>query len=213
MPSSGPAPHIKKGLVAAERDRAEVRRQRLDWKRRQRRMQEVPHRLVFLDETSVRTGLTRLRGRCPRGERLYGSTPFGRWHTQTFVAGLTCNELVAPWIISGAMDGDAFATYVETQLAPALAPGTVVILDNLSTHRSPRAAATLRKRGCWLLFLPPYSPDLNPIEMAFAKLKAHLRRLEARNFERVLEALGSICSLFTPTECQNYFRAAGYASD
>ena len=176
-------------------------------------MRELPHRLVFLDETSVRTGLTRLRGRCPRGERLYGSTPFGRWHSQTFVAGLTCDELIAPWIIPGAMDGDAFDTYVETQLAPALVPGTVVILDNLSTHRSPRAAASLRQRGCWLLFLPPYSPDLNPIEMAFAKLKAHLRRLEARSFERVLEALGSTCNLFTPTECQNYFRAAGYASD
>ena len=176
-------------------------------------MRELAHRLVFLDETSVRTGLTRLRGRCPRGERLYGSTPFGRWHSQTFVAGLTCDELIAPWIIPGAMDGDTFDTYVETQLAPALAPGTVVILDNLSTHRSPRAAASLRQRGCWFLFLPPYSPDLNPIEMAFAKLKAHLRRLEAKSLERIVEALGSICALFTPTECENYFRAAGYASN
>jgi transposase len=176
-------------------------------------MRELPHRLVFLDETSVRTGLTRLRGRCPRGERLYGSVPFGRWHTQTFVAGLTCDELIAPWIISGAMDRPAFDTYVETQLAPVLAPGTVVILDNLSTHRSLRAAAALKTRGCWFLFLPPYSPDLNPIEMAFSKLKAHLRRLEARSFERILEALGSICALFTSTECKNYFRAAAYASD
>ena len=190
-----------------------MRRRRQDWARRQRWMRELPHRLVFLDETSVRTGLTRLRGRCPKGERLYDSAPFGRWHTQTFVAGLTCDDLIAPWIIPGAMDGDAFDTYVETQLAPVLAPGTVVILDNLSTHRSPRAAATLRARGCWLLFLPPYSPDLNPIEMAFSKLKAHLRRLKARSSERVLEALGSICSLFTPTECQNYFQAVGYASE
>ena len=118
-------------------------------------MRELAHRLVFLDETSVRTGLTRLRGRCPKGERLYGSTPFGRWHSQTFVAGLTCDELIAPWIISGAMNGDAFDTYVETQLAPVLTPGTVVILDNLSTHRSPRAAASLRNRGCWFLFLSP----------------------------------------------------------
>ena len=130
-------------------------------------MREFLHRLVFLDETSVRTGLTRLRGRCPRGERLYGSTPFGRWHSQTFVAGLTCDELIAPWIIPGAMDSDAFDTYVETQLAPVLVPGTVVILDNLSTHRSPRAAASLRQQGCRFLFLPPYSPNLNPIEMAF----------------------------------------------
>jgi transposase len=176
-------------------------------------MRELPHRLVFLDETSIRTGLTRLRGRCPRGERLYGPTPFGRWHSQTFVAGLTCGELIAPWIISGAMDQAAFDTYVETQLAPVLAPGTAVILDNLSTHRSPRAAASLKARSCWFLFLPPYSPDLNPTEMAFSKLKAHLRRLEARSFERVVDALGSICHLFTPTECENYFRAARYAPD
>lgn len=176
-------------------------------------MREFLHCLVFLDETSVRTGLTRLRGRCPKGERLYGLAPFGRWQSQTFVAGLTCGELIAPWIIPGAMDGDAFDTYVETQLAPLLVPGTVVILDNLSTHRSPRAAAMLKARGCWFLFRPPYSPDLNPIEMAFSKLKAHLRRLEARSFEQIFQALGSICDLFTPTECENYFRAAGYASD
>ncbi len=94
-----------------------------------------------------------------------------------------------------------------------LLPERTMILDNLSTHRSPRAAASLRKQGCWFLFLPPYSPDLNPIEMPFAKLKAHLRRLEARSFERVLKVLGSICDLFTPTECENYFRAAGYAPD
>ena len=176
-------------------------------------MRRSPHRLVFLDETSVRDGLTRLRGRSPRGQRLYGRAPFRRWHTQTFIAGLTSEGLIAPWIIPGAMDGSAFDVYVETQLAPALSPGTVVILDRLSTHRSPRAAATLKARGCWFLFLPAYSPDLNPIEMAFATLKAHLRRLEARSFERILEALGSICPLFTPTECENYFRAAGYASD
>ena len=147
----------KKGLIAAECTKAEVRRRRRDWIRRQRWMREVPHRPVFLDETSVRAGLTRLRGRCPRGERLFGSAPFGRWLSQTFVAGLTWDALIAPWIIPGAMDQPAFDTYVETQLAPVLAPGTVVILDNLSTHRSPRAAASLRQRGCWFLFLPPLS--------------------------------------------------------
>lgn len=172
-------------------------------------MRELPHRLVFLDETSVRTGPTRRRGRGPRGERLYGSAPSGRCHSQTFVAGLTGDELIAPWVIPGAMDGDAFDTYVETQRAPVLVPGTVGILDNLSTHRSPPAAAVLRARGRWFLFLPPCSPDLNPIERAFAKLKAHLRRLEARSFERILKAPGSIRTLFTPTECENYFRAAG----
>ena len=176
-------------------------------------MRELAHRLVFLDETSVRTGLTQLRRRCPRGERLYGSTPFGRWHSQTFVAGLTCDELIAPWIIPGAMDGDAFDTYVETQLAPVLVPGTVVILDNLSTHRSPRAAASLRQRGCWFLFLPPYSPDLNPIEMAFAKLKALIRKAAARTYDQLWAAVGQVCELFSDEECYHYFKAAGYEVD
>jgi len=115
-----------------------------------------------MDETAVKTNLTRLRGRAPVGERLSGTAPFGKWGTQTFIAGLTQDALIAPWVITGAMNGSAFDTYIETQLAPALDPGTVVILDNLSTHKSPRAAETLRRRGCRFLFLPPYSPDLNP---------------------------------------------------
>ncbi len=176
-------------------------------------MREVPHRLVFIDETAVKTNLTRLRGRAPVGERLYGAAPFGKWGTQTFIAGLTHDALIAPWVIDGAMDGPAFETYVETQLAPVLDPGTVVILDNLSTHKNARAAAALKKSGCWFLFLPPYSPDLNPIEMAFSKLKAHLRRIGARTFSALLEALGEICDLFDPAECWNFLKAAGYASN
>ena len=176
-------------------------------------MREEPHRLVFIDETSVKTNLTRLRGRSLKGERLYGTAPFGKWGTQTFIAGLTQDALIAPWVISGAMDGPAFETYIETQLAPVLEPGTVVILDNLSTHKSRRAAQALRKRGCWFLFLPPYSPDLNPIEMAFSKLKAHLRRVGARTFDALFKALGDICQLFEPDECCNFLKAAGYASD
>lgn len=181
--------------------------------RRQPRMRLEPHRLVFIDETAVKTNLTRLRGRAPVGERLYGTAPFGKWGTQTFIAGLTQDALIAPWVIKGAMNGPAFDTYIETQLAPALDPGTVVILDNLSTHKSQRAAEALRKRDCWFLFLPAYSPDLNPIEMAFSKLKAHLRRIGARTFDALLEALGDICDMFNPDECWNFFKAAGYASD
>ena len=181
--------------------------------RRLPRMRQEPHRLVFIDETAVKTNLTRLRGRSFRGERLYGTAPFGKWGTQTFIAGLTHDALIAPWVITGAMDGRAFETYIETQLAPALDPGTVVILDNLSTHKNPRAAKALRKRGCWFLFLPPYSPDLNPIEMAFSKLKAHLRRVGARTFDALFKALGDICDLFNPDECWNFLKAAGYASD
>ena len=175
-------------------------------------MRRTPERLVFIDETSVKTNLTRLRGRAPVGERLASAAPFGKWRTQTFIAGLTCGELVAPWVIEGAMNGAAFDTYVETQLAPVLAPGTVVILDNLSTHRSPRAADALREKRCWFLFLPPYSPDLNPIEQAFAKLKAHLRRIGARTFDDLIRAIGDICDLFTPTECWNFLKHAGYVS-
>ena len=128
-------------------------------------------------------------------------------------AGLTQNALIAPWVITGAMNAAAFDTYITTQLAPVLEPGTVVILDNLSTHKSPRAAEALRERGCWFLFLPAYSPDLNPIEMAFSKLKAHLRRIGARTFESLFEALGDICNIFDPQECWNFIKAAGYASD
>jgi len=176
-------------------------------------MRAEPHRLVFIDETSVKTNLTRLRGRAPVGERLYGAAPFGSWRTQTFIAGLTSDELIAPWVIEGAMNGAAFETYVSTQLAPLLNPGTVVILDNLSAHKSPRAAEALKQRKSWFLFLPPYSPDLNPIEQAFSKLKAHLRRIGARTYDQLITAIGDICDLFDPSECWNFLKAAGYAPD
>ena len=173
-------------------------------------MRNRPERLVFIDETSVKATMTRLRGRCRKGKRLTGYAPFGRWQTQTFIAGLTCEALIAPWVIAGAMDRTAFDTYIETQLAPALEPGTVVILDNLATHKSPRAVAALKERRCWMLFLPAYSPDLNPIEMAFSKLKSHLRRIGARTFDHLINAIGGICSLYPPEECWNFFRAANY---
>ena len=174
-------------------------------------MRQVPHRLVFIDETAVKTNLTRLRGRAPVGERLYGAAPFGKWHTQPFIAALTHEALIAPWVIEGAMNGPAFDAYIETQLAPRLEPRSVVILDNLSTHKSPRAARALKDRGCWFLFLPPYSPDLNPIEMAFSKLKAHLRRIGARTYDTLIDAIGDVCRLYRPEECWSFFKAAGYA--
>ena len=126
---------------------------------------------------------------------------------------LRCGELTAPWILPGAIDRTAFNTYVETQLAPTLQPRDVVILDNLSVHKSAYANDIVRARGAWLLFLPQYSPDLNPIEQAFSKLKAHLRAAAARTFEDLEAAIGSICALYEPKECWNYFKAAGYASD
>jgi len=153
------------------------------------------------------------RGRAPRGERLTGAAPFGRWHSQTFIAGIICNGLIAPWVLPGAIGRAAFDTWIETQLAPALVPGTAVILDNLPVHRSPRAAEPLKAKGCWLLPLPACSLDLNPIEMASAKLKAHLRRIGATTFDAVITALGDICDLFTPDECLNCIVHAGYVAE
>ena len=169
--------------------------------------------LAFIDETAVTTKMTRLRGRAPQGLRLRAKAPYARWGTQTFIAALRHEGLTAPWVLTGAMNRAAFDLYVETQLAPTLQPGDVVILDNLSVHNSARAKAAVRARGARMLFLPQYSPDLNPIEMAFSKLKAHLRAASARTFEALIAAVGNICDLFTPQECQNYFQAAGYASN
>lgn len=180
---------------------------------RQPRMCLEPHRLVFLDETGTTTKMTRLRGRAPIGDRLRMHVPFGHWHTQTFVAGLRCHGLTAPWVLDGPMNRRAFETYVETQLAPTLSRGDVVVMDNLSSHKGPRVPELIRDRGAWPLFLPPYSPDLNPIELAFAKLKELLRKQGARTIEALWQAIGDICLLFTPKECWNFFRHDGYATD
>jgi transposase len=188
-----------------------VRQAREHWHtKRQPRMQQEPHRLIFLDETGTSTKMTRLRGRCPKGQRLYAKAPFGHWLTQTFVAGLRCHKLSAPWVIDGPMTRQVFETDGETQLAPTLARGDVVILDNLPAHKSDKAEQAVRARGAWFLFLPPYSPDLNPIEQAFSKIKAHLRKAEARTVEALWRAIGDICDLVEPHECRNYFTAAGY---
>lgn len=138
--------------------------------------------------------------------------PFGSWGTQTLIAGLAHDGLIAPWVIKGAMDGPAFAAYVREVLVREIEPGTVVILDNLATHKNKDAADALRAHGCWFLFLPPYSPDLNPIEQVFSKLKAHLRKVGARTFTDVFNAIGRICTLYDPQECWNYFKAAGCIS-
>lgn len=176
-------------------------------------MRIEPHRLVFVDETGTTTKMTRLRGRARRGERVKASAPFGHWATQTFIAALRCDGLTAPWLVDRPMNRKIFDTWVETQLAPTLQPGDVVILDNLASHKSEKAKAILEERGARLLFLPPYSPDLNPIEMAFAKLKAHLRRIKARTLDALWRAVGDICGLYAPDECWNYLKAAGYASN
>lgn len=186
----------------------------MDWlKHRIPAIAQNPQRVVCIDETNVKTNLTRLRGWAPCGQRLEMHAPFGSWSTQTLIAGLSQTAFIAPWVIKGAMDGPAFATYVRDVFIPEIESGTVVVLDNLATHRNKEAAKALREHGCWFLYLPPYSPDLNPIEMAFSKLKAHLRRISARSLTDVFDAIAQVCDLFDPQECSNYFNAAGYKSN
>ncbi len=170
-------------------------------------------RIGFIDETSVKINMAKTTGWAPRGERLVDHAPFGHWHTQTFIAALRHDRLDAPWVIDGPINRDLFDLYIASQLAPTLRSGDVVILDNLSVHKSRKAAQTLRDIGCWFLPLPPYGPDLNPIEIAFAKLKALLRKAAARTYQDLWQAVGKVCDLFTEDECLNYVIAAGYEPD
>ena len=154
--------------------------------------------------------MARLRGRRAKGERLVAAVPHGHWNTTTFVAGLRIGRLDAPMVLDGPMNGAAFLAYVEQVLVPALTPGDVVVMDNLSSHKGVKVRAAIEAAGARLVFLPPYSPDFNPIEMAFSKLKAFLRRAAARTREDLWRAIADIIDAFTPKECANYFAAAGY---
>ena len=154
--------------------------------------------------------MTRRYGRAARGQRLVAPVPHGHWKTSTFVAGLRMSGLTAPFVVDGAMNGDVFRAYVEQVLAPTLAPGDVVVLDNLSSHKVAGVREMIEARGASLVYLPPYSPDLNPIEQAFAKLKAMLRKIAARTVAALWDALGDILDRFTPQECANYLANAGY---
>ena len=169
-----------------------------------------PAQLVFIDETWATTNMTRLRGRCQRGKRLVAAVPHGHWRTSTFVAGLRTTGLSAPLVLDGAMNGDAFRAYVEQILAPTLAPGDIVIMDNLGSHKVAGVREAIQARGARLLYLPPYSPDLNPIEQSFAKLKALIRKAAARSRDALWNAIGQFLGRFLPQECANYFAKAGY---
>jgi transposase len=168
-------------------------------------------RLVFVDETWAKTNMTRLRGRAPRGQRLVGRVPWGHWRTSTFVAGLRRDRIVAPLVLDGAINGEAFRAYVEQFLAPTLASGDIVIADNLASHKVAGVREAIEARGASLWFLPAYSPDLNPIEQAFAKLKALIRKAAPRNRETLWRRIGDIVQGFTAQECANLFAHAGYA--
>ncbi len=157
--------------------------------------------------------MARRYGRAPRGQRLRAGTPQGHWKTTTFVAGLTLRGMVAPFVLDGPINREAFEAYIEHVLVPDLRPGDIVIMDNLSSHKGPRVRQLIEAAGACLLYLPPYSPDFNPIEMAFAKLKALLRKAAERTVDGLWAAIGRLIDLFTPDECRNYFEAAGYDAD
>ena len=172
-----------------------------------------PEKLVFLDETGATTKMARLRGRSPRGERCRAAVPHGHWKTTTLVAALRLDGLAAPMVIDGAMNGEAFTAYAETLLAPTLRPGDIVIMDNLPAHKVSGARAAIERTGARLLFLPPYSPDFDPIEQAIVKIKALLRKAAARTVEALDAAIAAALDAFTPDECANYFTNSGYEPD
>jgi transposase len=187
-----------------------VARARQHWKQTQALLEST--RLVFIDETGTNTAMARLRGRCRRGKRLIGHVPHGHWKTTTFVAGLRCDAIAAPFVVDGPMNGAIFCAYVEQCLLPILRPGDIVIMDNLASHKVKGVREAIEAAGASLIYLPPYSPDLNPIEQAFAKLKALLRKAAERSVPALWDRIGSLLSTFSPQECANYLENSGYAS-
>lgn len=167
---------------------------------------------MFIDETWVKTNMAPLRGWGPQGQRLKATAPFGHWKTQTFIAALRHDRIDAPWVIDGPINGQLFLVYVEKVLAPTLQPGDVVILDNLGSHKGKAARAAIKAAGAHLIFLPPYSPDLNPIEQVFAKLKHLMRKAQPRTVNATWKQVGQLLTRFSPDECANYLANAGYGS-
>ena len=199
----------KKSLRAAEQHRTDVARARRRWIRQQGYLDTT--RLVFIDETAVTINMVRLRGRCPRGERLISHVPQGAWKTITFVAALRHNKMVAPMVLDGPINGAAFVAYIEQCLAPTLKRGDIVVIDNLPAHKVPGVRDAIEAAGATLQYLPQYSPDLNPIEMPFSKFKAFLRKAAERTVGGLCRRIRSFVPTVSRAECRNYFRHAGYA--
>jgi len=197
-------------VLAREQDRPDIARRRAQWRRYQRRID--PARLVFIDETWMKTNMAPLRGWAPCGERLLAKVPYGHWNTMTFIAALRHDRIEAPWLLDRPINADCFLAYVENVLLPTLRHGDLVIVDNLQSHKRRAIRDALRQAGAKLLFLPKYSPDLNPIEQVFAKLKHLLRKAAARTREAVRSTIGELLGSYTPDECTNYLRNAGYGS-
>jgi transposase len=190
--------------------RPKIARRREQWKKYQGRLD--PRRLVFIDETWAKTNMTPIRGWAPRGQKLVARAPFGHWRTLTFLAALRHDRIDAPCVLNGPINGLSFTAWVEQFLVPTLAPGDIVIMDNLGSHKGAAVRQAIRSAGARLLFLPPYSPDLNPIEQVFAKLKLLLRKAAERSVDATWQRIGTLLDAFPPQECANYFRNSGYAS-
>jgi transposase len=201
---------LKKSLHASEQDRADVARRRRQWKQHQSKV--AAGRLIFIDETWAKTNMTRLHGRCAKGERLVAKVPHGHRKTLTFVAALRCDGIIAPCVFDGPIDAESFLAWVVQFLVPVLRPGDIVVMDNLSSHKNKAVRKAIRAAGAKLFFLPPYSPDLNPIEQAFSKLKTLLRKENARTIEQIEKCIAKLIRLIDQAESLNYFREAGYAS-
>ena len=200
----------KKSLHASEQDRPDVAEARETWKASQASLD--PDRLVFIDEAGANTKMVRLRGRCLRGARLVAKVPWGHWKTTTFTAGLRRSGLVAPFVLDGPMDGAAFLVYIENVLVPTLCQGDTVVMDNLPAHKVEGVRKLIEAAGAKLLYLPPYSPDLNPIELVFANLKAHLRKAAERTVPDLWRRIAQTLGTFTPQECAAFLRHDGYAT-
>jgi transposase len=183
---------------------------RARWRAEQGRLD--PGKLVFIDETGTTTNMARLYGRAKRGRRVIGRVPWGHWKTVTFVAALRQDRLTAPFVIDCPMNGAIFIEYVRQCLLPTLSPGDIVVMDNLSAHKREQVRQLIEQAGAQLRYLPPYSPDLNPIEPSFAQIKAHLRKAKERTVPALCDRIGSLLERVTHTHCRNYFRKAGYAS-
>lgn len=201
---------IKKNLFAIEQDRPDIARKRARWKKYQGRID--PARLLFIDETWTKTNMAPLRGWKLRGERLVDKVPHGAWRTTTFLAALRHDRIEAPCVIDGPINGVVFQGYIEQFLVPTLKPGDIVVMDNLGSHKSAAVRQMIRNAGAHRLFLPAYSPDLNPIEQVFAKLKHLLRKARERTVDNLWDRIGELIECFKPSECSNYFVNSGYAS-
>src|SRR5580698_837153 len=197
-------------MRAAEQDRPEVQAARKLW-RKQQPDWDV-RQLVFIDETGLNTKMARHYGRCPMGQRCTSAMPHGHWQSSTFIAALRHDSIAAPFLVDGPVDADVFTAYLEQVLCPQLREGDTLILDNLSTHKISNVTRLLSVRGASVRYLPPYSPDLNPIELAFAKLKAHLRQAAARTLEDLLDAVATALNSFSAQHCRSFLHHAQYAS-